>query len=530
MLNFLKNLRTQNKFLLLVIIQVALLLLVAVLGWVSLQRMEQGLSQVSSSLPKAALATQVLHESNLLRTVHVSIIGAVKNEEYVAKRTKRLEDVQTSLMANMDKLEKIDWSPEEKAQVSETVTLLRHYALGFTAVKEAAQANNKPEELPKLIETNFADQSKARELLLGVIKNLQAEGSKEVEKDLNLSNSSQLVIILASLIAIALGLGITFLMSFQITTETRKVELATQALNRGDLTPQIVSDTEDEMGGISRGLSEATRQFRKDVEAIVGYSERAASSATEMAATVNELDAATTEISRGTEERRRAIEHSSAAIQDISASIGEVRRSTAVAEGLSETSLKTTVQGKQSVEEAVQAMFAIQESSEKVGRITTVIADIARQTNLLSLNAAIEAAKAGALGKGFAVVAEEIRKLAERSAAAAKEITELIQESGERVNHGSIAVGTVDSALGTIQLNVNSLAERITQITKAMGEQANSAESVVGSMGTTMQLTERDASATIQLASSISETSRTIEDLAQLAQQLQGLTARFKLK
>jgi len=87
----------------------------------------------------------------------------------------------------------------------------------------------------------------------------------------------------------------------------------------------------------------------------------------------------------------------------------------------------------------------------------------------------------------------------------------------------------VDSALGSIQLNVKSLAERIRQITQAMGEQAKAAEELVDLMGTTMQLTERDASATTELASSIDETRRTIEDLAELAVQLQGLTGRFKL-
>jgi methyl-accepting chemotaxis protein len=530
MLNRPKNLRMRNKFLLLVVAQAVLLILLTVIGWSRLQRLEDGLTAVSGSLPKVALTTQVLHDSNVLRIVHVSIIGAVKNDAYLVKRTKRLEDVQTSLMANMEKLEKASWSPEQAIQVTEAVALLRHYANGFAQVRENAKANSNPENLPALIESNFPDQSKARDLLLGIIKNLQAESALQVEKDIASSNSSQEFIILICLIAIILGLGITFFMSFQIAAETRKVEMATKALNAGDLTATIASDTQDELGDISRGLQEAMHKLREDVHAIAGFAERAASSATEMAATVNELDAATVEISRGAEERRQTIEHSTAAIQDISESIGTVRRDATVAEDLSNTSHKTTLQGKKSVEEAVEAMSAIQESSEKVGRITSVIADIARQTNLLSLNAAIEAAKAGTLGKGFAVVAEEIRKLAERSASAAKEITELIRESGERVAHGSVAVGTVDSALGTIQLNVQSLAERISQITKAMGEQARSAESVVESMGTTMQLTERDASATVQLSSSISETSHTIEDLAQLAQQLQKLTSRFKLQ
>ena len=174
-------------------------------------------------------------------------------------------------------------------------------------------------------------------------------------------------------------------------------------------------------------------------------------------------------------------------------------------------------------------MQAIEDSSTKVGRITTVIADIARQTNLLSLNAAIEAAKAGHQGKGFAVVAEEIRKLAERSGAAAKEIAQLIQDSAEKVREGSVSTEAVREILAAIEDNTHARSRGAVVIGHAVEEQTNSCQVVVGAIGTTTQLSERNASATTELASTIQETARTVADLAKQAGELHQLTRKFKL-
>jgi methyl-accepting chemotaxis protein len=174
-------------------------------------------------------------------------------------------------------------------------------------------------------------------------------------------------------------------------------------------------------------------------------------------------------------------------------------------------------------------MHAIEDSSTRVGKITAVIAEIAGQTNLLSLNAAIEAAKAGEHGRGFAVVAEEIRKLAERSASAAEEIDALILESGQRVEAGTGSVGAVSRSLGAIEGGIRDNADRIRSIALAMEEQSKASEEVVQAVATTAQLTERNASATTQLASTTQEITRTIEELAHMANELRQLTTRFKL-
>jgi methyl-accepting chemotaxis protein len=174
-------------------------------------------------------------------------------------------------------------------------------------------------------------------------------------------------------------------------------------------------------------------------------------------------------------------------------------------------------------------MGDILESAHKVGQITTVIAEIAQQTNLLSLNAAIEAAKAGEMGRGFSVVAEEVRKLAERSAAAVEEINALLNESGHRVQAGSATVSTVNTGLAKIESSIDGLARNAREIRQSADKLIQTSQGAMDAMETSLQFTERNAAATIQLAATVEETHRTVDALAQLAVQLRQLSHRFTL-
>jgi methyl-accepting chemotaxis protein len=331
------------------------------------------------------------------------------------------------------------------------------------------------------------------------------------------------------LIALALGIWISRTVGNHITHTAKSIDDAMQSLAKGDLTrpPKVLG--RDELGHISQGLARVIEKLHEDLQGIAGISVRTASGATELSATTDLLNQNTRQISHSMDAQRDAMQQSSIALTDLSRSVGEVRAQAQEAGSISENALSISAQGLAEAEASQRAMGAIEESSAKVGRITTVIADIARQTNLLSLNAAIEAAKAGAQGKGFAVVAEEIRKLAERSAQAAKEISALIQESTERVEVGSSAVGSVSRALAALEASIRDSANRIDAIIRATEAQSRATDEVVDAIGTTTQLTERSASATMELASSLDETARTVEDLAQAANHLRDLGGRFKL-
>ena len=526
--SFATGLSLKGKFLLLFSSQALLLGVVFTLGLFGLERLRRGQDELRGTLPKANVTARVLHDSDVLRVIHVSLVGGGDNADYVEKRLKRLKEVEDNLTRSLEDFERQGWTGEERAMVEKISSGMRKYMTSFEPIlTRARKATSK--EIPELIEANTAYRREGYNLLLDLLPKIQARGESRVFQDVAAARRTQATMAAGLVFALALGLWISRRVSLQTRRQAEALRGAMDGFNQGVLRQDCPIFTQDELGQSAQRLNEVIRNLAQDIRTIMQISERAASGATELAATAAELNAATGEIGEGAERQRHAVERSAASVGRMTDSITAVRASTDRAEQLSGASLAASAQGARSVQEARQAMGGIQESSERVARITSVISDIARQTNLLSLNAAIEAAKAGAQGKGFAVVAEEIRKLAERSASAAKEITALIQESGERVVAGSRSVLAVEEALGTLERNVRQFAATMTGIARAMGEQDHASREVGAAMATTRELTDRNASATMELASSIDETTRTIDDLARLSGELQQFTHRFQV-
>jgi ABC-type amino acid transport substrate-binding protein len=168
-------------------------------------------------------------------------------------------------------------------------------------------------------------------------------------------------------------------------------------------------------------------------------------------------------------------------------------------------------------------MNAIRDATKRMAQAVTVIHEIANQTNLLSLNAAIEAAKAGEQGKGFSVVAEEVRKLAERSAQATREIQALIQEVNTRVEQGGSTVSRSVESLASIRSHIDNLASNFRGIAEAMKQQTSTGTEVRSRVEGTTKEIERTATASLELSATVDEIVRTSVELSKVAA---GLTAR----
>lgn len=523
------SLRMRGKFNLLLAIQILALAVVGGLGWFTVAQLQRGQSEISEQLSETAALSRALNDMNILRTLHTSMIGGAGDPDYITLREGRLKEYSDILQKDMATLHSLTWSAEDKVLLDEAVQAFQKYNKAFPALLAEARLDRSPTTVSRLLEGNVDAMRIARDKVLKVQKTGEVDAEKTIKGDIASAATGKAWIMGVGLAAILAGAFLSSVIGSRVGRKAQAIETIMDAVAKGDLTKTPGIEGRDELALVASGLSQVIQGLRNDIHAISQTAEGTASSATELAATTEQVNRTTEELRRSTEQERLAMERSSAALEQMNANIQQVKQNTGRAEELAARSQEAGHQGLKAVQDTGRAMEAIEESSSKVNRIITVITDIARQTNLLSLNAAIEAAKAGTMGKGFAVVAEEVRKLAERSGTAAKEITALIQESTDRVGLGADSVKEAARSLERIEGHVRDNAGQLKEIANAMDEQGRASEEVVRAMESATQMVERNASAATQLSATVQETARTTDELASLAQQLQTLTRRFKL-
>lgn len=527
--DFTDNLRVRGKFNLLLTIQVSALILVGGLGWFTVASLRQGQRAVAEQLMETTALSRVLNDMNLIRTVHPSLIGAAADPDYLTAREGKLKEYLDTLEKDTRAMDSLDWSSEDKILLKEGIQAFEKYNAAFPAVMTEARTDRSPKTISRLMEANVGLIRTARDRILKLQQAGQSASEKALKDGTKRAAAGEGWILGVSLGAILFGILFSSMIGSRVASKAENIETIMGGVAKGDLTRVPGVAGKDELAQIATGLAQLVEGLRHDIKAIAHSAEGTASSATELAATTEQVNRTTEELRRSADHERLAMERSSAALEEMNANIQHVKQSTQRGEELAFQMQEAGDQGSSAVEDTGKAMRAIEESSSKVSRIIVVITDIARQTNLLSLNAAIEAAKAGSMGKGFAVVADEVRKLAERSSTAAKEITALIQESTERVGHGAESVKEASRSLERIDGHVRNNTGQLKEIAAAMDEQGRASEEVVKAMGSVAQMVDRNASATTELSATVHETAKTTDELARLAQELQALTRRFKL-
>jgi methyl-accepting chemotaxis protein len=294
--------------------------------------------------------------------------------------------------------------------------------------------------------------------------------------------------------------------------ETRRV---VSALAEGDMTEKMRGDFQGAFGELQQNVN-ATMS---NLGSVLGEVRSAIDT---INAGSGEMRIASGDLSRRTEQQAASLEETSSALEEITAAVKNSTERALEASHMVDEARRSTEQSSIVVKDAVSAMGRIEQASGEINQIINVIDEIAFQTNLLALNAGVEAARAGEAGKGFAVVAQEVRELAQRSAAAAKDIKSLISRSGEEVHAGVKLVTETGKALGLIQGHVVKINEHVHSIATATKEQSTGLHEVSTAVNQMDQVTQQNAA---MVEESTAATSR----LADEAVNLTRLITRFKL-
>ena len=301
----------------------------------------------------------------------------------------------------------------------------------------------------------------------------------------------------------------------QVRTAEEVRALAQSAAN-GDLTRRIpmegksgnVLALSQAINSMADGMTNIVSQIRTAVEAV--------------RTGTDEISKGNTDLSQRTEQQASSLEETASSMEEMNSTVKQTADNAAQANDLATAARRQAEKGGQVVAEAVAAMTSINEASSRIADIIGVIDEIAFQTNLLALNAAVEAARAGEQGRGFAVVAAEVRTLASRSAAAAKEIKTLIQDSVVRVEHGSKLVSESGQSLSDIVSAVKKASDIVAEIAAACQEQARGIDQVNKAITSLDQVTQQNAALVEEAASAA-------ESLSEEAQNLDVMMSNYQI-
>ncbi len=519
-------------------------LLVVILGVFAVNRMavirQASIDMEQVQLPSVAYLGNIT--DNVLRLRIMSFRILVNRDPAALQEAQtRVGDLVGKLKQAQNSYAALPAEVDEAALYKTFVATLDNY-LQAQEQMLALSRQNKLDEMQALINTRIKDGTDKMGEQLSQLVNINNAGAKAASAVAGEHYSEAISgIVGVAVIAALLTVLLAWLLTRSIVAPLNKALYAAQTIAGGDLTKAIEVDGKDEPAQLLKALSDMQSSLRRTIEQIAG-------SATQLGSAAEELSAVTEEASRGLQQQNNEIEQAATAVNEMTAAVEEVARN---AVSTSEASNQSTQAAREGRDRVVETVGAIQTMTQDVqntsvmieglaaqgrdiGKVLDVIRAIAEQTNLLALNAAIEAARAGEAGRGFAVVADEVRALAHRTAQSTQEMEKMVagiqngtgeavnsmQQSNQRTQTTLEMARAAGVALEQITSSIHMINERNLVIASASEEQAQVSREVDRNL-----VNIRDLAT--QSAAGANQTSAASHELSRLAVDLNAMVARF---
>jgi methyl-accepting chemotaxis protein len=376
--------------------------------------------------------------------------------------------------------------PEERLLLTQLKEARANYVQSFSRVTQLVGEGQRDQAIA-LLNAQTLPALDALQVPINALTDLQkqnvASGSAELRDNIRLA---RLLVLTLGGLGVVLGSGLAYWLTVTLTRPIGEAVKMARTIASGDLSSTSAPRNQDEGGQLLTALQDMN-------ESLADIVQRVRRGADGMATATSQIAAGNMDLSTRTEQQASALEQTAASMEELADTVKHNFASGSHAGELAISAVEVATRGGTVVAKVVSTMEAIQRSSNEISDIIGLIDGIAFQTNILALNAAVEAARAGEQGRGFAVVASEVRSLAGRSAAAAKQIKDLIGVSVTNVNEGCKLVQQAGSTMDEIVVGVRRVADLMREVTAASQDQTSGISQVNQAVGQMDQVTQQNA-------------------------------------
>ncbi|MGV7209629.1 methyl-accepting chemotaxis protein [Oxalobacteraceae bacterium A2-2] len=435
--------------------------------------------------------------------------------ESKANYDKRMEDTLAAVKKDREIYAKLISSPEEQATYDEFGKRWDAFMADHNKMMELSRAHKVDEARQIASSSSSTAITQLTETLNKLVK-INVDGGDQASDQASATfQQARITSIILLAANIAGGMLMALWVARVVAAPLREAVSLARNVADGDLNRNIEVSSACETGQLMQALKDMTHNLQRLVAQVrIGTDTIATAS--------GEIASGNQDLSSRTEQQASSLEETASSMEELTSTVKQNADNARQANQLAASASAVAVRGGDVVGQVVGTMASINDSSHKIVDIISVIDGIAFQTNILALNAAVEAARAGEQGRGFAVVAGEVRNLAHRSSAAAKDIKALINDSVEKVENGSRLVGEAGSTMEEIVASINRVTDIMSEITAASVEQSHGIEQV------NVAITQMDQ-VTQQNAALVEEAAAAAESMQEQAARLSEVVAVFKL-